>query len=287
MNIQVHLTGLYLLDARRRTCYIFPMFVLLKLGGSLITDKTRPYTPRVDTLDNLALQIASAMQDNGDLRLILGHGSGSFGHYAASQFGTRNGVSGAEAWRGFTEVWYQASALNRLVIKAIRNAGLPGITLSPVPAVMARDGKITAWDLAPLKAALANGLLPVLHGDVVFDESRGGTILSTEDLFAHLARQLHPERILLAGLEAGVWEDFPARNHIIEEMTPQIYAQRAPDLGHRTGIDVTGGMQAKVTEMLVLVEKVPGLEVLIFSGEEPGNARRALLGENPGTLIHC
>ena len=263
------------------------MLVFLKLGGSLITDKTRPYTPRIETLDNLAIQIADALQDNLDLQLILGHGSGSFGHQAASQFGTRCGVSGPEAWRGFSEVWYQASALNRLVVEAIRRAGLPAVTLAPVSAVTARDGQLAAWDLTPLKAALANGLLPVLHGDVVFDEARGGTILSTEDLFAHLARQLHPERILLAGLEAGVWQDFPTRTRLLREMTRQIFTQQAPGLGRSTGADVTGGMQAKVTEMLALVEQVPGLEVLIFSGEKPGNTRRALQGENPGTRLHC
>jgi len=263
------------------------MFVLLKLGGSLITDKTRPYTPRLETLDDLALQIAAALQENADLHLILGHGSGSFGHQAASQFGTRGGVSGPNAWRGFAEVWYQASALNRLVMEALRNAGLPAVTLAPVSAVTARDGQVATWDLEPLKAALANGLLPVIHGDVVFDKARGGTILSTEDLFAHLSRQLRPERILLAGLETGVWEDFPARRRLIKEITPQIFSQKTPGLGRSTGADVTGGMQAKITEMLALVEQVPGLEVLVFSGEESGNVRRALQGENPGTRLYC
>jgi isopentenyl phosphate kinase len=263
------------------------MVVFLKLGGSLITDKTHPYTARLETLDNLAIQIAVALQENVNLHLILGHGSGSFGHQAASQFGTRHGVSGLEAWRGFAEVWYQASALNRLVVEALRKAGLPAVTLAPVSAVIARNGHITTWDLAPLKATLANGLLPVLHGDVVFDETHGGTILSTEDLFTYLAHQLHPERILLAGLEAGVWEDFPVRKRLIKEMTPQVFEQLAPGLGHSTGVDVTGGMQAKVMEMLALVEQIPGLEVLVFSGEGPGNTRRALQGENPGTLLHC
>jgi isopentenyl phosphate kinase len=263
------------------------MFIFLKLGGSLITDKTRPYTPRLETLDNLAIQISKALQETADLRLILGHGSGSFGHQAASRFGTRDGVSGPDAWRGFAEVWYMASALNRLVVEALRNTGLPAVTLAPISAVTARDGQVATWDLTPLKAALANGLLPVLHGDVVFDEARGGTILSTEGLFAHLARQLHPERILLAGLEAGVWEDFPARTRLIREMTPKNFAQQATDLGSSIGTDVTGGMQAKVTEMLALVEQVPGLEVLIFSGEELGNVRLALEGENPGTRLHC
>ena len=263
------------------------MIAFLKLGGSLITDKTRPYTPNLEILENLALQIATAFQENADLRLVLGHGSGSFGHQAASEFGTREGVSGKKAWRGFAEVWYQASALNRLVVEAMRNARLPAVTLSPAAAVISCDGQVVSWNLAPLETALANGLLPVLHGDVVFDEARGGTILSTEDLFAHLARHIFPKRILLAGLEAGVWADFPARTRLLGEVTRQSFEQQAPGLGSSAGVDVTGGMQAKVAEMLRLVEQVPGLEVIIFSGETSGNVRRALQGENPGTRLHC
>jgi isopentenyl phosphate kinase len=146
---------------------------------------------------------------------------------------------------------------------------------------------VATWDLTPLKAALANGLLPVIHGDVVFDQARGGTILSTEDLFAHLAHQLHPSRILLAGIEDGVWEDFPARTRLLNELTPQIFLQQAIPLGRTDGADVTGGMRAKVVEMLTLVEQVHSLEVLIFSGKEPDNVYRALKGENPGTRLHC
>ena len=263
------------------------MLAFLKLGGSLITDKTRPYTPRPEILEALAGQVAAALQENPDLRLVLGHGSGSFGHPAASQFDTRRGVSGPAAWQGIAEVWYQASALNRLVVEALRQAGLPAVTFSPAASVTAHDGKPFIWDLYPVKSALDNGLLPVIHGDVIFDDVRGGTILSTEDLFAHLACSLHPGRILLAGLEAGVWADFPARTNLLAEITPGTFAQQAPRLESAAGTDVTGGMRAKVTDMLALVEQLPGLEVLIFSGLEPGSVRRTLSGENPGTRLHC
>jgi isopentenyl phosphate kinase len=262
------------------------MLVFLKLGGSLITDKTRPYTPRPEKLDDLAAQIAVAMQDHPDMQLILGHGSGSFGHQAASRFGTRNGVASVEAWRGLAEVWYQASALNRIVVETLHHAGLPVITLSPAASITAHEGKVSVWNLYPLTTALNQGLLPVIHGDVAFDDEQGGTILSTEDLFSHLARKLHPNLILLAGLEAGVWEDFPSRTNLIKELTPQNSGKLLPNLGRSASMDVTGGMQTKVNEMLALVEEVPGLEVLIFSGEEPGNLRQALLGNTPGTIIH-
>jgi isopentenyl phosphate kinase len=260
--------------------------VFLKLGGSLITDKTRPYTARSEKLDALAAEIAACLLEYSGLNLVLGHGSGSFGHAAASHHATQLGVSTPEDWLGFAEVWYQASTLNRLVVEAFHKASLPIVTFSPAASVTAQDGKVFSLDPYPIQAALKNGLIPVIHGDVAFDKMRGGTILSTEDLFAHLAHQLHPQRILLAGLEAGVWADFPACEHLLREITPDNISELTSSLGAATGIDVTGGMYSKVTGMLPLLEEIPDLEILIFSGEQPGNLRRALRGENPGTLLH-
>jgi isopentenyl phosphate kinase len=262
------------------------MLLFLKLGGSLITDKTRPYTPRPERLKVLAAEISTALRENPDTRLVLGHGSGSFGHHAASLHDTRRGVDGPGAWYGFSEVWYQASALNRMVIESLREAGLPAVTFSPLSSITAHDGKVFIWDLYPLRSALEQGLLPVVHGDVAFDDARGGTILSTEDIFEHLGREMHPNRILLAGLEKGVWRDFPTRKRLIPEITPTSFSDHPPSMTDPVGADVTGGMHAKITQMLALVEQVEGLEVLIFSGEEPGNVQKALAGENPGTRLH-
>ena len=106
--------------------------VFIKLGGSLITDKTRPYTPLLDVMDDLALQITTTLQAQPDLRLVIGHGAGSFGHVAASEYKTRDGYPRASQlihrerdhdeehyWKGFAEVWYQASSLNRYVMDAL------------------------------------------------------------------------------------------------------------------------------------------------------------------------
>jgi isopentenyl phosphate kinase len=72
--------------------------VLLKLGGSVITDKTRPFTARLDVIERLAAEIKNALTDRGDdLRLIIGHGAGSFGHEAAAKM-THKGA--ADSWLG-------------------------------------------------------------------------------------------------------------------------------------------------------------------------------------------
>lgn len=273
--------------------------VLLKLGGSLITDKTQPYTPRLDVMDDLALQIKTALQIRPDLRLVLGHGSGSFGHVPASEYHTRDGLppratplahrerdkSEENYWRGFAEVWYQASALNRFVMDALHRADVPSIALSPASSVIASNGQVSVWEMTPLRMALSAGIVPVVYGDVVCDEIRGGTILSTEDLFSHLTRAISPDRILLAGLESAVWDDFPARTRKIERITPASFEAVSAGVGKAAGADVTGGMESKVRQMLELVKTVPGLTVQVFSGEEPGNLIRALGGETLGTLI--
>ena len=259
--------------------------VFLKLGGSLITDKTTPRTPRREVIARLAAEIQTTRQAQSDLRVILGHGSGSFGHVPAKKHGTRQGVDSPAGWRGFAEVWYEAATLNRIVIEALHAAGLPGVSFPASASATAKDGQVAAWNLTPLTAALENGLLPVVYGDVVFDEVRGGTILSTEDIFTHLARQLHPQQILLAGIDAGVWADFPACTQLIPEITPQNWDSVAASLGGSAATDVTGGMQSKVRAMLALAVAIPGLEIAIFNGDPPENLAAALRGESRGTRI--
>lgn len=262
------------------------MLTLLKLGGSLITDKSRPHTLRPEVLMRLAQEIVQACQKAAELQLILGHGSGSFGHVVAERYGTHQGVYTPEQWKGFVEVWREALALNRLVVEALEDVGLPVIAFPPSASAIARDGKIIEWNVQPIQAALRAALVPVVYGDVAFDQIRGGTILSTEDLFGHLATRLPVKRILLAGLEPGVWADYPTCSRLVAEITAENIQEVLPALGGARGRDVTGGMASKVQQSLAWVQGIPELQVLIFSAEIPMNLERVLLGETIGTLIH-
>lgn len=268
--------------------------VFLKLGGSLITEKTERYTPRPAKLRALAGEIRAALTDMPGLRLVLGHGSGSFGHYAVydhlnpSDFPTASEGrprSDTDYWLGFAEVWYRASQLNRHVIDALHEAHVPAISHAPSSAATSSGGVVASWGLSSLRAALEAGILPLIFGDIVFDDRQGGKVLSTEALMWHLAHELRPKRILLAGLEAAVWADYPSRTSPIARITPSTFKEIANRIGGSHGPDVTGGMQSKVAEMLSLVQSVPGLTVRIFSGEEEGNVRLALGGGSVGTLI--
>lgn len=265
--------------------------LFLKLGGSLITDKTRAQALRRDVLARLAAEIAEAREADPQLRLLLGHGSGSFGHVTAKQHGTRAGVHTPEQWRGFAETAKVAAELNRLVVEALWAAGVPALRIQPSASARCRDGELLSLADRPIDEAIARGLLPVVHGDVAFDEARGGTIISTEEIFACLAPRLRPARIVLAGEVEGVLTEDPARGiqgEVIPLITGANLAEVENVLGGSRGVDVTGGMAAKVREMQALAQRVEGLrEVHIISGLRPGLVRDALLREDmpEGTRI--
>jgi isopentenyl phosphate kinase len=263
-----------------------PKLVFLKLGGSLITVKSQPHTPRLDVLERLGQEIAEARAQNQNIRILLGHGSGSFGHIPASKYHTRMGVKSSEEWNGFIEVWRQAAELNQLVMQSLEKANLPAIALPPSAMIIAREGKVATWNLDPLLTALGKGLIPVIYGDVIFDEVRGGTILSTEDLFTYLARPMRPTQLLFAGIQPGVWLDFPDNTNFLPEITPANIPQIEAGLKGSAATDVTGGMADKVHQIMSLFDDIPGLRASIFSGETPGSVRRSLLGEELGTVIH-
>jgi isopentenyl phosphate kinase len=253
--------------------------LFLKLGGSLITDKSRARTARPDTIRRLADEIARARKVAPHLQLVLGHGSGSFGHMEAKKYGTAEGVRTAADWQGFTLVWAAADQLNRIVSDSLIAAGIPAVRIAPSSCAILEDGRLAEMPVAPVWSALDAGLLPVVYGDAVFDRTRGGGIASTEMVFAHLARSLHPRRILLAGIERGVFEDYPARRVLLPQIRTGDWQATRRILEGSSQIDVTGGMFTKVEEMLAVIARGDSEEALVFSGEVEGNVRRALMGE--------
>jgi isopentenyl phosphate kinase len=256
----------------------------LKLGGSLITDKDQPETALIDQISDLLTQIAEWRFANPSQRLLLGHGSGSFGHHTAAKHGTRQGVHSPEDGLGYQKVWQSARSLNQIIITQAQALNLPLIAFTPSASITTDNHEIQTWNLQPLIRSFEMGLIPLVYGDVVSDLILGGTILSTEDLFVHLAHALRPDRILLAGRIEGVYADFPLNQNLLPHISAP--SDSSEFLQASASQDVTGGMVTKVQSMQALCRELPGLSVQIFSAALPGALRLALDGENIGTIIN-
>jgi isopentenyl phosphate kinase len=262
-----------------------PGLTFLKLGGSLITDKNQPLTAKPETIRRIAREIAEFRHQHPEMALLIGHGSGSFGHAVASQHQTQKGGAGQPYWEGFADVWQAARELNQILIEICHQAGLPIISFPPSAGTISRDQELVSWDLQPMKLALSHNLIPIVQGDVIFDSTIGGTIFSTEKIFQYLCSQLQPERILLAGIEEGVYSNPQEPEKIYPKISPSNFEGIRFAISGSQAEDVTGGMLTKVEMMLTLVEKNPDLRVQIFSGVKPGSIKKALSGESLGTII--
>ncbi len=259
------------------------MLIFVKLGGSLITDKQVERRFRADVARRLASEIKAALDADPDLQLLVGHGSGSFGHVAAKQFGTVDGVHTPEQWRGFAHVATIAAELNHLMAQTLDAAGVPVWRMQPSASALARDGVITEMAVEPIREALDHQLVPLVYGDVALDSQRGGTIISTETIFTYLAQQLPVKRMLLLGEVDGV---YAVDGVVIPAITPATLPEVEQALGGSAGTDVTGGMRSKVHNSLAVVQASPDLSIRIMNGLTPGLLRTTLLDQTqPGTLI--
>ncbi|HYG65290.1 MAG TPA: isopentenyl phosphate kinase [Thermoanaerobaculia bacterium] len=259
--------------------------ILIKLGGSLLTEKSRPETPRTEVIARLAAEIARAAA-RGPERLILGHGSGSFGHVAASRSRLAGGLTSADQLPGISATQQSAAALHRLVVEALAAAGATPYSIAPSSCVVTAGGRPAAFADEPLLLALERGLLPVLYGDVVLDRQQGVAICSTETILELLARTLPARgvpvsRAIWLGETDGLYDE---AGRTIPRVSAATFQEAARGIGAPAGTDVTGGMRHRVEAALALAGL--GIPSLLANGLTPGLLERALRGEAvPGTEV--
>ena len=177
--------------------------------------------------------------------------------------GLLEGVQTERERQGFVQVGAVAAELSQLVLGEFHAAGLPTMRFQPSSTIVASDKRIKSFDSRALAMALDQQLIPLIHGDIALDEVIGGTIISTEALFAHLVGQLGVQLIILLGEVDGVLDQ---NGELISRITPISLADVRSALAESHGVDVTGGMLQKVETMIALVRAHPSLTVIIADG---------------------
>ena len=166
----------------------------------------------------------------------------------------------------YAETGASAQRLNRLVTDIFLEENVPVLSLQPSASARTCDGELYTLDAANIRTALEHNLIPLIYGDVAFDDMRGMSIASTDALFAYLAPTLNPSRIIYATAVNGIYTADPLKNadaRTIREITPESFEQIRAHIGEPHGVDVTGGMLDKVARGLALAAKLPQTEIVI------------------------
>jgi isopentenyl phosphate kinase len=232
--------------------------VVLKLGGSVVTDKAGDCAVRSDRIGECAGEIAR----RPEIQVVLVHGAGSCGHRQARRHRLDQGVPPGEI-AGIAETHHAVADLNRVVVDALRRAGREAVGIHPLGHCVAAAGRLQHPDWRPVGLMLSLGVTPVLHGDVVMDTVRGASIVSGDQLVASLARALSPDRVGLATDVPGVLGGDGA-------VVGRIRRGEGTGLvGGSRNTDVTGGMEGKLEELLALADA--GISSSIFHASRIGD----------------
>jgi isopentenyl phosphate kinase len=235
------------------------MTTVLKLGGSVVTEKDVPLT-----VDEAALETAAAaLADREDLVVV--HGGGSFGHHHADRHGVTT-TEGTHDPAAIGEIHGAMTRLNATVVEVLADAGVPALPVHPM-SVGHRDADGTlTFPTGQVRAMLSEGFVPVLHGDGVLHAGRGATVLSGDEIVVRLAEALDADRVGVCSAVPGVSD---ATGDVIDTITA--FEDVGAALGDSEATDVSGGMAGKVRELLKLdapahVFGLAGLEAFLEGG---------------------
>ncbi len=252
--------------------------VILKIGGSAITDKTGELAAKTEIINRLAEEIKRADLDN----LIIVHGGGSFGHPTAAKYGIKDGYKEDPTQKlGFAETHHVMTVLNGLVMDALIWHEIPAVSVAPSSCFVTENGKVKFFDETVLKSMAKMIFTPVLYGDSVFDEKLGFTVLSGDQLVAYLALKYDASKVVIGTDTDGLFDSDPKSNpdaKPYKHLTLAELKEIQPKLGRAAGTDVTGGMAAKIAELIPVIEK--GIHVTVTGATKGLSIYRALTDQS-------
>jgi isopentenyl phosphate kinase len=246
--------------------------LLVKLGGSILTDKARLRSPRRAAIRRLARELIQIRQP-----LLIVHGAGSYGHVLSRKYRLIEGGPSPSKRIAAAQVQADVKELDALVVHALIDAGFPAVSIAPSAVLSLDDGRVSSVDITPFLEYASMGFTPVTFGDVVRDVRRGFSICSGDVMMLELARTFRPDRAVFAADVDGLFTADPKRHRdvrLLKAVRPDDLKRIAFTSALRT--DVTGSIEGKVRRMFEIADHVG--ECLIVNGNVKNRVRDALRG---------
>ncbi len=247
--------------------------IILKLGGSVITDKSKVHHFHKETMARLAAEIKKA-----DKQCIVIHGAGSFGHIPAKKYQLSKGYENSDQLLGVCETQGSVFALNTLVVSALHQAGVCAVSLPPRAMLQLEHQKLNKFSFDLFEGYLSLGFTPVSFGDVVLDTKQGFAICSGDLLISTLVRHFKPEKVVFVFDEDGLYTANPKHN-ADATLVNTISVDDFPRVGLQadTHDDVTQGMRGKLQVIKEIASQ--GIDSFLVNGNIDNRLYHTLMGK--------
>lgn len=247
--------------------------ILIKLGGSVITDKSQYKKFNQDQASRLCREIAESGRS-----VMIVHGAGSFGHVLAKRYAVQEGLTDFGKVTPAAMVHHDAMELGMLLTSELMKVGIPAASVSPGTCFVMDDGKLIVNDDEAIRRMAHVGIMPVMFGDVVMDRKRGFGIVSGDQLMELMADMFEPDRIVFVSDIDGLYDKNPKTNPDAR-FIPEVTSEVMDAVDSREDVDdVTGGVRNKMESMLRMC--TPERDCVLVNGTVPGRLLSLLKGED-------
>ncbi|NJE42653.1 isopentenyl phosphate kinase [Thermococcus sp. GR6] len=255
--------------------------IIVKLGGSVISDKNVEKSFHEDVVSQIASEIAQFYPKED---FVIVHGGGSYGHPLAKEYNLREGIEpNPESKRiGFSKTHQAMLELNEKIIDLFLEKNLPAFSVSTSSVFITEGGSVAYGDVEVIKRLVELKFIPVLFGDVAVDLEKGIDILSGDQIITYLTKMLKPRKVVFLMDVDGIYDGKPGEGNLIWELRVREIDSLIERLSGAAGTDVTGGIVNKLREAKEIAQFS---EVWFVNGKIAGRLSGAILGGGTGTRI--
>ncbi len=242
--------------------------ILIKLGGSIITNKQKPLTPNLSAINKIASQLKKIKEP-----IVVVHGGGSFGHYWSVKYDMHTKPAKYNK-KGVSVVKNSMVELNKIILDSFLKHSLNPYCLPPTDFMF--GNKADQKKVREIEKIAKAGLVPISYGDVMWYGENKFYILSGDKIMGVLSKILKPRLVIFVLNVDGVFSDMKTKK-LLSEIK-----------GEKTEIsevemDVTGGMSRKIKEAISISKS--GTKVFFVNGNKPDRIVNAVKGKFEGTLF--
>jgi len=207
--------------------------ILIKLGGSIITNKDKPLSARKSTIDKITKSLRKL-----DEPFVVVHGGGSFGHYWSVRYDMHTRPA-RYSQHGISVIKNSMISLNKIVLDSFLKNRLNPYCLPPTDFM--NGNRPIIKKVKEIEKIAKSNLVPITFGDALWYGKKKSYILSGDRIITILAKMIRPRLSIFVLNVDGVFYDLKTKKLIYEMKGQRLQVSEIP-------MDVTGGMKRKLKE---------------------------------------
>ena len=257
--------------------------IIIKLGGSLLTDKSTPYKLKEDILKAVAVEIKECFDLDLIKKLVVIHGVGSFGHPPVLKYYLHKGFENKDQLISLSKTQQIVNEFRKKIATTFLEEGIPINLMHASSMVVGEKMRITEDYFNSLVGYLSLGMVPLIGGDMMYDKVMGFSVCGGDQLAVILSRVLQAKKLLFVTDVPGVFNKDPnsgEKVHLLREININELGELLTKMNISMTKDATGKMKGKLSALISIKDLIKkGLDVVILSMNKKDILKSYLKGE--------